>query len=255
MLNKVDNILKAFAPITLEQMQEIRLMDRLDYKYVAPVSLLPTLLENISSLFMVQTVKNVRISPYGTQYFDTPCLDYFVMHQNGKLNRQKIRIRSYVDSDLAFLEVKNKSNKGRTSKVRVKINTPHVDSIADLNGGQQFLSQHALFDTNELIPVLKNSFQRITLVNSRKTERVTIDFNISFQNHVTNNEILLDNLMVLELKQDGFQHSDFRVALDELRIRQVSFSKYCIGIVMTNPTAKYNQFKKKIRRINKLTKK
>ena len=255
MWNEVDNILNTFAPISLEQMQDIQLMDRLDYKYVAPVSLLPALLEEISSLFLVQTNKNVRIASYKTQYFDTPGLDYFVMHQNGKSSRQKIRIRSYVDSNLAFLEVKNKNNKGRTRKIRVKVDTPLVHSITDLDEEQDFLEEHSLFNTDSLVPILENSFKRITLVNCKKTERVTIDFNISFLNYTTDKEKMLDNIMVLELKQDGQQYSDFRAALELLRIRQVSFSKYCIGIAMTDPDAKSNQFKKKLIRINKLTNK
>ena len=255
MWNEVDNILKTFAPISLEQMQEIQLMDRLDYKYVAPVSLLPALLEEISSLFLVQTNKDVRIASYRTQYFDTPGLDYFVMHQNGKSSRQKIRIRSYVESNLAFLEIKNKNNKGRTRKIRVKVDTPVVHSIADLDEEQDFLDEHSLFNSGSLAPVLENSFHRITLVNNRKTERVTIDFNISFLNYATNKEKMLEDIMVLELKQDGHQYSDFRAVLEKLNIRRVSFSKYCIGVAMTNPDVKYNQFKKKLIRINKLAKK
>ena len=253
MRNEVDNILKTFVPISLEQMKEIQLMDRLDFKYVAPVSLLPSLLEEISSLFLVQTINDVRIASYKTQYFDTPGLDYFVMHHNGKLNRQKIRIRSYVESNLAFLEVKNKNNKGRTRKIRVKIDTSQVNSIADLDDEQEFLDEHSIFSTDSLVPVLENAFNRITLVNNRKTERITIDFYISFWNDITQKEIMLDNIMVLELKQDGQQYSDFRAVLEQLNIRQVSFSKYCVGVAMTDPDVKKNQFKKKIRRINKLT--
>ena len=254
MWNKVDNILKTFAPISLEQMKEIRLMDRTDVKYVAPTSMLPALLEEISSLFMIQTINGIRISSYGTQYFDTPGLGYFVMHQNGKLNRQKIRIRSYDDSNLAFLEIKNKNHKGRTNKVRVEVNTPQISSISNLNEEQKFLNEHSLFDAGLLIPVLKNSFQRITLVNNRKTERVTIDFQISFQNYLTNKEGSLDNIMVLELKQDGRMYSDFRAVLERLRIRPVSFSKYCMGVVLTDPNVKYNRFKRKLIKIKKLIK-
>ena len=252
MCSKIDNILKTFAPITLEQIQEIRLMDRLDYKHVAPVSILPSLLEEISSSFLVQTNNDVRISSYATQYFDTPELNCFLMHQNGKLNRQKIRIRSYADSDLAFLEVKNKNNKGRKRKIRVKINTPRIKSIAELNGEQKFLNEHSLFAPDLLMPVMENSFKRITLINRRKTERITIDTQISFLNYATNNKKTLDNVMAIELKQNGREYSDFKAVLEQLRIRPVSFSKYCTGMVMTNPDVKYNRFKKRLRRINKL---
>ena len=252
MWDKVDSILARMTPITLTQMKDIRLMDRLDFKFVAPVSLLPDLLEEMEAGFMVQEVNDKRIAPYATQYFDTPDLGYFVMHQNGKLSRQKIRIRSYIDSDLSFLEVKNKNNKGRTKKIRILSDFQRIDSIEDLNEKKDFLANHSVFDVNLLAPSLENSFRRITMVNNNKTERITIDTNLSFFNYKTNEKKQLDPLMVLELKQDGCVHSHFRTIVSNLNIKKSSFSKYCMGIVFTDSEVKYNRFKKKLIRLNKL---
>ncbi len=126
MQDRILTILSEMNSITLEEMRDIHLMDRIDSKFVAPVSFLPSLLEEAIPYFRVQINNGVMISPYATQYLDTPDLDMFTMHQNGKLNRQKIRIRSYVESNLSFLEVKNKNNKGRTNKTRVPTNQTHV---------------------------------------------------------------------------------------------------------------------------------
>ena len=252
MWDRVDSILARMTPITLPQMKDIHLMDRMDFKFVAPVSLLPDLLAEMESDFMVQEVNNKRIAPYTTQYFDTSNMSFFVMHQNRKLNRQKIRIRSYVDSDISFLEVKNKNNKGRTTKLRIPSDIQRVESMEDLNAKKDFLENHSVFEVNSLIPVLENSFQRITLVNNKKTERITIDTNISFFNTKTKREERLDNFMILELKQDGWTHSHFRDILTKMRIKQSSFSKYCIGIVLTDSEAKHNRFKIKLIKLNKL---
>jgi len=252
MWDKVDSILARMEPITLHQMKDIRLMDRLDFKFVAPVSLLPDLLEQMESDFMVQEINDKRISPYTTQYFDTFDMGFFVMHQNGKLNRQKIRIRSYVDSNLSFLEVKNKNNKGRTTKLRIPFDSRRVDSINDFDEEKDFLANHSIFDVNSLVPALENSFQRITMVNNNKTERITIDLNIAFLNAKTQREEQLDRLMILELKQDGWTHSHFRDILADMKIRRNSFSKYCIGIALTDSEAKNNRFKRKLIRLNKL---
>jgi hypothetical protein len=209
--------------------------------------------------FKVQIINEKRIAPYCTQYFDTPHLDMFLMHQNGKLNRQKVRIRSYIDSNLSFLEVKNKNNKGRTSKIRVPIQQSHLNSIDELDDNKQFLEKNSIFGSDKLVPVLANNFNRITLVNNRKTERITIDLDLSFTNYKTEEETSLEKLMILELKQDGWKHSDFRDILNRLRIKKISFSKYCMGTFLTNPVIdtanpdiKYNRFKRKITRINKL---
>jgi hypothetical protein len=248
-----DNLLDTMLPITLEEMQQIRLMDRVDAKFVASVVSLPDLLTEMSPYFKVQMTDGKRIAPYNTQYLDTPSFGMFVMHQNGKLNRQKIRIRTYVDSNLSFLEIKNKTQKGRTQKVRVPIVCPQIRAVEELNADRQFLEQHSMFDSATLAPVLSNRFHRITLVNLRQTERVTIDLNLSFTNDTTGNGTTLDKLMVLELKQDGQQHSDFRDILHRLRIKQMSFSKYCMGMTLTNPDIKYNRFKSKCIFINKIT--
>ena len=252
MLTEIIAILKKMEPITLDEMKNIRLMDRIDSKFVAPVDLLPQLLEDMKPYFKVQIHNNTRIAPYTTQYLDTPDKDMFVMHQNGKLNRQKIRIRSYVDSKISFLEVKNKNNKGRTKKIRVPIEVSHVDSIDDLNTNHQFLKENSLFESLKLEPSLANTFNRITLVNNRKTERITIDLNLSFYNYKTGLKKDLEEIMILELKQDGWQHSDFRDILMKLRIKKTPFSKYCMGLVFTDPGIKYNRFKGRCSRINKL---
>lgn len=250
----IQQVLERMSPITLEEMKNIHLMDRIDSKFVAPVSLLPDLLEEMIPYFHVQTKNEITVAPYTTQYFDTPDLRMYHMHQNGKLNRQKIRIRSYVDSDLSFLEIKNKNNKGRTKKIRIPVEYQFLKSMEDLKEERIFLDQHSLFDTSLLLPVLSNEFSRITCVNNRKTERITIDVNLKFNNELTGFQKDFENLLVLELKQDGWQRSDFRDILMKMRIKKNSFSKYCIGTVMTNNQVKYNRFKGRLARINKIVK-
>ncbi|MDL2222500.1 polyphosphate polymerase domain-containing protein [Bacteroidales bacterium OttesenSCG-928-M11] len=245
-------IIDTMKPITLQEMKCIRLMDRIDSKFVAPVSILPELLKEMSPFFKVQ-INDIgnRIAPYSTQYFDTPDLGMFVMHQNGKLNRQKIRIRTYIDVSQSHLEVKNKNNKGRTKKVRVSIDDSHVKSVQDLKEKKSFLDEHSLFNSNTLVPSLANEFKRITLVNNRATERITIDLDLSFHNYLTNETRSLGDLVIIELKQDGMQHSDFLDILMNFRIKKMSFSKYCMGTVVTNPQIKYNRFKRRWALINK----
>ncbi|MDR0542452.1 MAG: polyphosphate polymerase domain-containing protein [Dysgonamonadaceae bacterium] len=248
----INNILEQMQPITLDEMKHIRLMDRVDSKFVAPAHLLPILLEELMPDFKIQTVDNKQFAAYTTQYLDTPDLEFFLMHQNGKLNRQKIRIRSYVDSKLSFLEIKNKNNKGRTQKIRVPVGQTHIETVEELAEEQDFLQTHALFDLENLEPVLANTFNRITLVNNRATERITIDWDLTFQNLQTGIEDSPEKLMILELKQDGRVDSEFREIVNRLRIKQNSFSKYCMGTALTNSNVKQNRFKSKWNLINKL---
>src|SRR5690606_37665419 len=56
---------------------------------------------------------------YETCYFDTPDLLTFHEHIRGRRPRVKLRIRHHLDRRRSFLEVKRKTNGGKTEKVRV----------------------------------------------------------------------------------------------------------------------------------------
>lgn len=253
MIREINAVLEKMPSITLDEMKNIRLMDRIDSKFVAPVSLLPELLERMIPFFRVQTQNGIILADYSTQYLDTQDLQMYHIHQNGKLNRQKVRIRSYVDNSQSFLEIKNKNNKGRTSKIRVPVPVASVGSVEDLGKEVTFLRENSLYPVETLVPSLSNRFSRITCVNNRKTERITIDLELAFRNEITGEETSFGDLVILELKQDGWQHSDFRDILLDLRIKRTPFSKYCMGTVATNEQVKYNRFKPRLIRINKLT--
>jgi hypothetical protein len=247
-----EDLLARLTPIGLEEMGAIRLMDRTDTKFVAPASLLPALVEAMAEGFRVQEVDGIRVAEYATQYLDTPDLQMFLMHQNGKLNRQKVRLRSYCDSDASFLEVKRKSNRGRTTKRRVPVEVSRLDSMEELESERQFLEETTGFGLGALVPSLATGFRRITFVNWRESERITVDVNLRFENCRTGRTKALEELMIIELKRDGGQRSEFREILKGLRIKKTSFSKYCMGVVLTDPWVKQNRFKMKLTMINKL---
>ena len=45
----------------------------------------------------------------------------YLIHHDRHLVRDKVRVRTYVDSHLTFCEVKHKNNKGRTKKKRIAV--------------------------------------------------------------------------------------------------------------------------------------
>ncbi|MDR2388465.1 MAG: polyphosphate polymerase domain-containing protein [Tannerellaceae bacterium] len=245
-------LINDFVAVGPEEMQELALTDRIDTKFLAPVSLLPPLLEAMKPLFRIQSANGIRIARYATQYFDTPERTFFLMHQNGKLNRQKIRIRSWLDSQRSFLEIKEKNNRGRTAKKRLPIPHKKISSTEDLGQARAFLECHSPLEAGRLAPVMENDFHRMTFVNARHTERITLDTRIRFVNPQTGKSGALDKLMVLEVKQERLCRSDFGALLLSLRIHPRSFSKYCIGTFLTNPEVKCNRFKTKMHIINKL---
>lgn len=247
------DLFNRMQPITLAEMKGIRLMNRIDTKYLAPSSLLPYLLDRCRDDFRIQHVEGSTLSRYSTQYYDTKDLEMYTLHHNSKRPRLKVRLRTYVDSDIHFLEIKHKSNKGRTVKVRIQLfgDQPMCQTLpCSLN---EFLARHTHYTVDTLLPHINTTFERITLVNNNKSERITIDTNLSFHNCRTHNTKDMPELMIIELKQDGKVPSRIKDFLADSRIQAVGISKYCLGTILTDPMAKNNRFKPKLRYIQKIT--
>ena len=169
--------------------------------------------------------------------------------QRGKKSRRKIRIREYVGSGVPpFLEIKDKNNKGRTKKKRVS-----MEGSSSLKDFENFITKHSEFTSEELSPKIENRFNRITLVNKEKTERITIDTSLEFHNFVSNRDLILPPLVIIEWKRDGLSSkSRLKPLLRELRIQESGFSKYIIGMAMTDNELPQNKIKTRLRFIEKL---
>lgn len=242
-------LLDQLPPISLSEMKDIKLMNRIDKKYLATITQLEQLLVMAQGKYMVQQIEGMRYSRYHTIYFDTPDEEMYTMHHNGRLVRQKVRMRTYLDSGDTFLEVKNKNNHGRTKKKRITVRGLHTLHEDD---GDMLLSKYSRYLLDDLVPKVENRFERITLVNMAKTERLTIDCHVKFHHLETDIHDTFDRLVIIELKRDGNVYSPVKSMLRTLRIKPSGFSKYCIGSAMTKPTLKRNRFKKKFVKINKL---
>lgn len=239
------------TPISLAGMESVKLMNRIDTKFVAPARLLPEILCLATPDYYIQEIDGQRLAAYDTLYYDTPDLQMYLRHHDRQLRRQKIRIRTYMDSRLTFLEVKNKNNKGRTKKKRISLQT---NDLQNINAEQrEWLNGKAWYDISTLQPQLHTRFERITLVNRAKTERLTIDTALRWENVQTGQRAALGDAVIIELKRDGYQPSEMLDILRSLRIKPMKMSKYCIGTALTNPTIKSNRFRPKLRQLEKLT--
>lgn len=90
--------------------------ERIDTKFITNSTNWLHLLPCFEKDYLVQEVMGRRIASYHTIYYDTPHNAMYLAHHNGKKSREKIRIREYADTRQTFLEIKDKSNKGRTDK-------------------------------------------------------------------------------------------------------------------------------------------
>ena len=239
--------LDSMTPVSLDEMGKVKLMNRVDTKYLTTEKTLVRLLGMVTGDYYVQETGGKRNLPYFTRYFDTEGDRMYHEHQRGRKSRQKIRIREYVSSGLKFLEVKTKSNKGRTKKKRVETEGYSLGS-----GHDGFLEKHTPWRSPELRPRLENRFRRITLVNRRMTERLTIDTSLNFHNLKTGMDMDLSGLVIIELKRDGNTVSPASAMLRELRVMPHGFSKYCMGMAFTDPGLRQNRIKERIRSVMRI---
>jgi len=262
-MQAIPDIVRSFEPITLMQMEGVKLMNRIDTKYAVPMSVLPHILEAAQADYFVQEIDGKRIATYDTMYYDTDSLDMYVRHHDRQLVRQKIRVRQYVDSALTFLEIKRKNNKGRTSKKRIVV--PGFDITADTPSVLKhkrkedeavtvasFIAAKSRYEWSDITPHLWTKFHRITLVNKAMTERLTIDMDLIWDNVVSGETKTFSDLVIIELKRDGNVPSKMTHIMLDLRVHPLKISKYCIGTALTTPGVKMNRFKSKIRKIVKM---
>lgn len=228
-------------------MDSVKLMNRTDRKFCFHSHKLSEILQLITPFYKILEIEQKRLSRYQTLYYDTAEYDLYRCHQNGKLNRYKVRHRSYIESNLGFLEVKFKNNKGRTIKSRV--NNNEVPNEWEENH-TDFINTKTPFDPNVLIPAIWVNYNRLTLVNKESAERLTIDLNLEF---IKNEHTLrFDNLVIAEVKQDKKSSSPFFNTMKQMKIKEGFISKYAMGIALMCDVKK-NNFKAKLKTISNIT--
>lgn len=243
----IKDVVANFSPISLEEMNSVALMKRTDTKFIINKSQLISVLNKLKNSYRVLEIKKDRIMSYSSLYFDTVDNKFYNDHHNGKNNRTKVRQRKYIESDLCFLEVKQKNGKGETNKSRIPVSDFEMN-LTKIS--KDFISSTTNQQYN-LIPSLWNKFNRITLVNLKSKERVTIDLNLSYT--INDREKNFDNLVVVEVKQERFDRkSEIVKTLKSIRQHPYSISKYCIGMISLYKDLKYNIFKKKLIKINNI---
>lgn len=254
-MKPLDDILNEMEPISLDDMSAVKMMNRIDTKYVVDDLTVNKLFELIKDEYYVQEIDGKRISAYDSVYYDTADNHMYIIHQDKKLKRDKLRVRNYVDTGTYFCEVKHKNNHGRTKKKRIEVGEGVFADLKSDAATREFVeNQLPTYDFDGFVKKLSTAFERVTVVNKGKTERITIDFNVRFHNFENGNECGIAPLVIIELKRDGQCESFFQKTLFELRVKPLSISKYCIGRALTDKTLKQNRFKKKIIKLEKLKK-
>ena len=228
--------LASLGSVSLAELDQARLHDRVESKLVMKASEVPATLESLRDDYLVMEHDGKRVQRYANTYFDTPDLQNYHEHHNQKRQRSKIRYRSYVDSGLTYFEVKRNVD-GRTVKER-KISSPAGLSIhAD---DAPFLAERVANQANAYCVSVVVEYKRILLVNHSFDERVTIDMFLRFTSR--GGVATMSDLAVVEFKQPNLDRDS--AAIRAIPRPTQMFSKYCMGLATCDPALKRNRFKK-----------
>jgi len=248
--SEIENILNGYETISLAEVENASLMRRKDSKYIMSVLNLPGVLSAVRDQYRVLGIEGLRSHEYCTHYYDTPDMEMYHLHHQGRATRHKVRFRKYGTSDIHFLEVKKKNSRGITTKNRIKTNGMNVSILTT---EEEFLHTHTPYDAALMMPVLENQFYRITLVRHDQKERITLDYGLRFKSLKSDRAIDLPGLSIAEIKYEHLlAGSPFNLALKENHIIPNRFSKYAIGAALLNRELKQNRFKEKVRKVHQI---
>ena len=246
-MSNLPQIVADFLPISLDEMDDVKLMSRTDTKFAFKANKMPLLLQKLLPFYRVLAIDGELIHDYKSLYYDTDNRKFYLDHHNGRVNRNKIRFREYVGSKLTFLEIKRKNNKGKTIKKRMKVNA----ISNELSEKQQNYIEKIIGRPMEVNAQQWINFSRITFVHKTQKERLTIDVNLTFEN--SNEKGDMKHIVIAEVKQERMSRSsDFMRIAKEMHILPIRISKYCLTTLALNPELKKNRFKEKVLFINKL---
>jgi hypothetical protein len=241
----LDWLTGSFEPISLADLNEkAEMMSRIDNKYVLQRSHLSAILPALNERFDVLAIDRLRAFTYDTRYFDDAERSAYYEHHQGVRKGFKVRVRRYTDSDLCFLEVKVKGQRGMTEKSRLPYDSADLDFLspeARAYASATYTQQYGKPFRYQLAPALDVRYRRITLVARSGGERMTIDTDLRF---TTLSATLATGtgVFIVETKSAngrGFADLLLRAAHQRPTKR---CSKYCIGMAALGEVSRYNHF-------------
>jgi hypothetical protein len=231
-------VLAAFPRGLPELLDRRSLLRRRDTKFALPDADLASLLEPLCTRYALITSPRSPWARYQSLYFDTPELHCYHAHRRGQQPRYKLRIRQYLDRELAFLEIKERAHPNQTLKHRLRVAFEQTELGPD---ERVFIGSWCPLPPHELEPQLWTRFERLTLVGLESGERVTIDTQVRFVRGKA--EYTLDGVAIVEVKQWPYRaRTPMLLALRARGLREIEGSKYCTGTALSVPHVPRNRF-------------
>jgi hypothetical protein len=243
--------LASFPKISLEELNaKAEMLERLDNKYIIDLDKLDTALQALADDFDILDIGGKRAFTYRTCYYDDANLRAYYDHHQRRRKRCKVRVRTYVDAALHYLEVKVIEPRATTSKSRLRLAAlPNALDQTCLDFVDEcHRNAYGIPFSKGVNPVLIVQYERITLVAKRGGERLTIDTHVRFEG-AGRDRAVDDSVCIIETKSargNGVADKIFR-SLHAQPTGRVS--KFCIGMVATGQVLVRNGFLPALRKL------
>ena len=177
------------APTTLEELNTAAgLLTRVDRKYLVGATTAQDVIDVLAERARVLDIDGRRSFSYASTYFDTPALDSYHRAARKRRRRFKIRTRSYLDSELTFLEVKTRGARGATVKQRLpyravdagRVTASGLEFIVECLASSSGSAEEAHRIARALMPTMSTTYRRTTLHLPTDEARATIDTDLTW---------------------------------------------------------------------------
>lgn len=237
-------------PISLDELNAVAaLQTRTDRKYVVGERAAARILGSFDAEVQVLETTGRRSFTYESVYFDTAELDSYKLAAHGRRRRYKIRTRTYVDSNLSFLEVKTEGARAATVKERIPYRLEDrrritSEGLAYIN--ETLAATVGSAPSGPLSPVLETRYDRLTLYLPDSQSRATIDLDVTWHRSLGATQVL-HGAVVLETKS-GTAPGPLDRHLWAYGVRPCRISKFATGMAALNPLLPANRWHRTLSR-------
>jgi len=231
--------LATLPSISLAQLVELAdLQERFESKHLVPTSQLSIFLRELAERrgsVNVLEIDGRRSQHHTNEYFDSPDMQLYRDHVQGRRRRYKVRTRRYESDPVVYAELKTKDGRGRTIKHRIALPRRQMTELptdvwSSLHDELQRI--HAGLMPVELMHSASVRYRRATLVlggdGDAAAERVTIDRDVVAVRRGALRH-LGRSCSIVEVKS-ARPHAVATAALVSLGHRPTSLSKYCLAV-------------------------
>ncbi|UJH70691.1 polyphosphate polymerase domain-containing protein [Ornithinimicrobium sp. INDO-MA30-4] len=245
-ITRPESAMASFTPISLEDLvARASLLTRVDRKYVLTLDTLTTLLDDLAdqSDAAVLTMNGQQDFGYESVYFDTPDLASYRGAAHSRRRRFKVRTRTYLDTQDAYLEVKTRGSRSATVKERIPYAVADRERLTTegIAYANQALAEAGIrhVDPATMKPVMSTHYTRKTLFIPSSQSRATIDTNLVWTSG--SREMRRPEMAIVETKS-GQRAGEVDRLLWSHGHRPAQISKYATGMAALNPDLTANKW-------------